>query len=588
MLTGNIPEELADLGNLRRLELHNNRLTGEIPEELGNLTGLLSLYLWGNQLTGEIPKELGNLSRLETLYLFSNQLSGEIPSELGRLRRLRRLSLAENQFTGEIPPQLGKLSLLQWLYLSENRLTGDIPQELTKLARLKVAAFYSNPGLCAPIDDVFQTWIDGIPSFRGSSCAPTDSLEDRAVLVELYNSTNGDNWTNKTNWLSDRPMRDWHDVTTDAGGRVTGLYLSNHKLNGKLPVSLGSLDNLRELHLTNNRLSGEIPAELGNLTSLTSLDLSRNQLSGGIPVEIGNLPSLESLYLSHNRLTGVIPVELASLANLRLLRLSGNPLTGCIPNELRYVDSHDLYELDLQYCDCTTGVAVPNPSNQPGLVSDCEALLASRDTLAGAATLNWSADIPIADWDGVTVSGTPGRVMELALQEKGLKGRLSSELGSLTDLVGLNLFGNDLRGPIPLELGNLAKLQWLYLAGNQLTGCVPDGLRDVPENDLETISKWQVAIGDGTTGVRTQAAAIRCSSTPFCRSVPEQHGTWRAMLESVPQPTGAQDTVCAQNRPTSPRRCVGCVADSRVWRRLDDPKDCHTPCPSTGAVGHPR
>ena len=25
-----------------------------------------------------------------------------------------------------------------------------------------------------------------------------------------------------------------------------------------------------------------------------------------------------------------------------------------------------------------------------------------------------------------------------------------------------------------------------------------------------------------------------------------------------------------QNRPTSPRRCVGCVADSRVWRRLDD------------------
>ena len=245
-------------------------------------------------------------------------------------------------------------------------------------------------------------------------------------------------------------MRDWHDVTTDAGGRVTGLYLSNHKLNGQLPVSLGSLDNLRELHLTNNRLSGEIPAELGNLTSLTSLDLSRNQLSGGIPVEIGNLASLESLYLSHNRLTGVIPVELASLANLRLLRLSGNPLTGCIPNELRYVDSHDLYELDLQYCDCTTGVAVPNPSNQPGLVSDCEALLASRDTLAGAATLNWSADIPIADWVGVTVSGTPGRVMELALQEKGLKGRLPSELGSLTDLVGLNLFAN-----VPLVLTNM-------------------------------------------------------------------------------------------------------------------------------------
>ena len=179
------------------------------------------------------------------------------------------------------------------------------------------------------------------------------------MLVELYNSTNGDNWTNKTNWLSDRPMRDWHGVTTDAGGRVTGLYLSNHQLNGKLPASLGSLDNLRELHLSNNRLSGEIPAELGKLTSLKSLDLSRNQFSGAIPVEIGNLESLEWLYLSHNRLTGMIPVELAGLPNLRLLRLAGNPLTGCIPNELPDVDSH---ELDLQYCDCTTGVAVPNPS----------------------------------------------------------------------------------------------------------------------------------------------------------------------------------------------------------------------------------
>ena len=134
--------------------------------------------------------------------------------------------------------------------------------------------------------------------------------------------------------------------------------------------------------------------------------------------------------------------------------------------------------------------------------------------------------------------------------------------------------------------------QWSTSSNDGAVYTYRDGgrtVRLVLEDDLlETISKWQVAIGDGTTGVRTQAVAIRCSSTPFCRSVPEQHGTWRAMLESVPQPTGAQDTACAQNRPTSPRRCVGCVADSRVWRRLDDPKDCHTPCPSTGAVGHPR
>ena len=32
---------------------------------------------------------------------------------------------------------------------------------------------------------------------------------------------------------------------------------------------------------------------------------------------------------------------------------------------------------------CENGVAVPDPTNNPGLVSDCEALLAARDTLAG-------------------------------------------------------------------------------------------------------------------------------------------------------------------------------------------------------------
>ena len=59
---------------------------------------------------------------------------------------------------------------------------------------------------------------------------------------------------------------------------------------------------------------------------------------------------------------------------------------------------------------------MPDPASNPGLVSDCEALLASRDTLAGTATLNWSADTPIADWDGITLEGTPQRVTKLSLR----------------------------------------------------------------------------------------------------------------------------------------------------------------------------
>ena len=71
----------------------------------------------------------------------------------------------------------------------------------------------------------------------------------------------------------------------------------------------------------------------------------------------------------------------------------------------------------------------PSPANNPGLVADCEALLAARDTLAGTGTLNWSASTPIANWDGVTVGGTPQRVIGLFPSEKGLTGTIPPELG---------------------------------------------------------------------------------------------------------------------------------------------------------------
>ncbi len=50
---------------------------------------------------------------------------------------------------------------------------------------------------------------------------------------------------------------------------------------------------------------------------------------------------------------------------------------------------------------CADGGAVADAANNPGLVSDCDTLLAARDTLAGSATLNWEADRPIGEWEGV-------------------------------------------------------------------------------------------------------------------------------------------------------------------------------------------
>ena len=107
------------------------------------------------------------------------------------------------------------------------------------------------------------------------TAAPANT--DREVLVALYNATDGANWTNSTNWLSDKPLGEWHGVTTNSNGRVTELDLYGNQLSGTIPSELGNLANLRWLYLPSNQLSGTIPSELGNLANLTLLWLSGNE-----------------------------------------------------------------------------------------------------------------------------------------------------------------------------------------------------------------------------------------------------------------------------------------------------------------------
>ena len=108
--------------------------------------------------------------------------------------------------------------------------------------------------------------------------------------------------------------------------------------------------------------------------------------------------------------------------------------------------------------------------------SDSEALLVARDKLAGDATLNWSTDIPISSWDGVTVGGKPRRVTRLILSERQLSGTIPPELGVLSRLAQLDFHGNRLSGPIPPELGHLSNLEALQLHNNELSGPIPPEL----------------------------------------------------------------------------------------------------------------
>ena len=122
---------------------------------------------------------------------------------------------------------------------------------------------------------------------------------------------------------------------------------------------------------------------------------------------------------------------------------------------------------------CAGSTAVGTDPDQ-GLVDDCNVLLDAKDTLAGTATLNWSKDLAMSSWDGITLSG--GRVHRIILTDKDLNGVIPAELGDLTGLTRIDLDENDLTGEIPAQLGNLKQMTHLYLFDNALTGVIPPEL----------------------------------------------------------------------------------------------------------------
>ena len=182
-LSGEIPDELGNLTDLRVLNLHSNYLSGDIPDLsntkldelylannydgtvagsgltgpvpawLNGMTDMRELWLWGNRLSRTIP-DLSGMTSLQKLKLASNNLSGGAPKWLGSMSSLRWLVIQDNSLSGEIPAELGKLSKLTNLWLNSNQLMGTIPRELGGLAQAREMATEGQP-----VDRMRASWV---------------------------------------------------------------------------------------------------------------------------------------------------------------------------------------------------------------------------------------------------------------------------------------------------------------------------------------------------------------------------------------------------------------------------------------------
>ncbi len=374
-LSGSIPSEIWNLKNLKNLNLSHNQFTGSIPAEIENLKNLENLNLSSNHLSGSIPSEISNLTKLNYLYLSDNHLSDTIPLGISKLIELYGLYLNDNNFT-TIMCDLSNIPKLYKIRVENNYF------DFVELGNLNIPSskrrFTYAPQHSVPLSKAPQTngdmklsinvdgsgnvcqWYNKDQAISGATsneytipasssgiyyCEITNSTfpkltlhsvvysldneitngvltKDYNALKKLYQSTDGNNWKHKENWMTTENVEKWYGIRIK-GYRVLSINLSYDSLNGVLPTELGDLDSLTYLNLNNNDITGTIPKELNNLKILNSIYFYNNKLEGNIP-DFSGLNNLQILSLNNNKLTGKVPQYINNMKNLKNVYLSYN------------------------------------------------------------------------------------------------------------------------------------------------------------------------------------------------------------------------------------------------------------------------
>ncbi len=323
------------------------------------------------------------------------------------------------------------------------------------------------------------------------SCADAALAPDCAVLLAARDALAGDG---ALNWSADAPLTEWDGVSVSGTPRrVTALDLRNRGLTGTIPPELGSLPpTLATVWLGGNAFTGCVPERL-RLAENDLEALTKERRIWYCPVTV--MPSATILsagtYQFEDRYGEGAIIDIPDAGpQIALTRrvLDDSGISRCLTTPtgenricldevsgvetLRRIDSaatdNVRRAVDVLFDQiAATARRMPPPScAEAALAPDCAILLAARDVLAGDGELNWSADVPVEEWDGVNVPWSSRRVEGLYLGRYGLTGTIPPELGSL-----------------PPTLSNV------YLAGNAFTGCVPERLRLATANDLERLRK---------------------------------------------------------------------------------------------------
>ncbi len=249
---------------------------------------------------------------------------------------------------------------------------------------------------------------------------------ERRALTEFYEALGGPDWIERNFWGSDRPVGEWHGVTTDADGYVTVLTIYDNNLIGAMSAAICRLERLHTMHLSFNKISGAMPDKLGDCRALKNFWVKGNKITGQLPAGVAVLPELEYLDLHANEMSGPLPT-VWNTPKLKIVRAEDNRISGELPGQLL---------------------------RQPLL----EEFFIHNNELAGS----------------IPTSLNPNLRAVLLANNK-LTGTIPAEFGKLKKLTDLRLNRNQLSGSIP-DFSGATALQVLRLDYNRLVGPIPAGL----------------------------------------------------------------------------------------------------------------
>ncbi|KAH7866790.1 hypothetical protein Vadar_025015 [Vaccinium darrowii] len=541
--SGNLPQSIGNLMELRRTEIPGCNFSGPIPKSLANLSHLVYLDFSSNNFSGQIPsfQESKNLTYID---LSHNTLTGALSTHFEGLSNLVYIDLASNSFIESIPSSLFSLPSLQKILLSNNKFGGQISvfsnESLSPLDTLDLSSNKLEGPIPSHFFDFRRLNILSLSFNNFSGTVALESIQRLKNLTRLelsYNNLTVDVSVN-ISILSSFPqltvlslascnLRKFPALMNPS--RVIHLDLSDNKISGVIPNWIWNVGDgkLTFLNLSCNLLVGLQSVYI--MPSLGILDLHSNQLSGQIPV-----PPEATIYVDYsgNKFNSSIPAEVGNvIASAIFFSLSDNMLSGPIPPSI--CNGSNL-QIPMEFSRLTRLVKL-DLSNHSDEFSGKRKLQIEKSNLftlfcnlSGIKEL-YLDGINISangyEW-GHAISFALPNLRVLSLRDCLLSGPIDSSLQNLLFLSELYLHSNNLSAPVPDFLANFANLTVLTLSSCNLYGTFPKVIFEKVQT-LETLHLFANLLLNGSFPNFPQNMSLRelaLSNTRFSGNLPESIG----------------------------------------------------------------